>query len=70
MAPKPYFRAIFLFFGYFFPIFWGRPFPIFSYFFLFRAGGPKPILWLANGVASLSLFFEPKKQAHPEPKIN
>ena len=45
MAPKPYFRAIFPIFGLFFPYFLGAAVSyIFPIFFLFRAGGPKPIL--------------------------
>ena len=44
MAPKPYFRAIFPIFRLFFSYFLGEAKTyIFPIFFLFRAGGPKPI---------------------------
>ena len=35
MPPKPYFWAIFLFVGLFFPIFWGRPKSVFCLFFFY-----------------------------------
>ena len=56
---KMRFGAIFLFFGYFFPIFGGRPNPIFFslFFFLFRAGGPKWGLYQANRIATLFVTF-------------
>ena len=58
MAQKLGFGAIFLFLGYFFPIFRGRASGprnlCFSFFFfLFRAGGPKPTVYQANGIATL-----------------
>ena len=56
LAQKQGFGAIFLFFGYFSYFPGGGPWEpetyIFPIFFLFRAGGPKPILYQANGIAT------------------
>ena len=44
MAPNPIFDHFFLFFGYFLPIFWGRPKPIFFlFFFHFGPEARKPL---------------------------
>ena len=43
-------------FRLFFPYFPGRGEPETSFFLMFRAGGPKPILYHANAIANVMLF--------------